>query len=256
VNGKSTLTRAIQKAFGQHATSAEFSTFATDRDNNRGPRDDIADLYAARMVLARESRQGARLAESLVKWLTGGDLVRARKLYQHAFTFDFTGKIWLTTNYLPRIVGVDDAIWRRIYLIPFEVSFLGREDKTLLGELLGPANQQAILAWIIEGARLWYERGLEPPEVVVQTRRDYRHDQDQVARFIEECCVQGDAFRGKARALYSRYKGWAEAAGEFVITESLFGRRVSQTFPKERTNQGMVYLRLGLRDDGGRSDDR
>ena len=81
-NGKGTLLRVIQATLGDYATTADFSTFTAQRDT--GPRDDVANMRGKRFVAAQESREGAPLAEALIKWLTGGDRVRARRLYENS----------------------------------------------------------------------------------------------------------------------------------------------------------------------------
>ena len=62
-----------------------------------------------------------------MKEITGGDTIAARFLYGEHFEFRPAFKLWLVTNHLPRVDGGDDAIWRRLRLIPFTVSFEGRE---------------------------------------------------------------------------------------------------------------------------------
>ena len=169
-------------------------------------------MMGKRFVSAQESREGAALAESLVKWLTGGDRVRARRLYENSYEFDPTHKVWLATNHKPVIRGTDPAIWSRLKLVPFEVSFEGREDKTLKQALL--CELPGILAWALEGCRLWQKEGLSFPESVVNATSEYRRDSDQVRRFIEECCTVGQFAQVKARTLYGAYRKWAEQTGE------------------------------------------
>jgi putative DNA primase/helicase len=128
-NGKGTFIKTVAEVLGDHAGTADFSAFTPKR--NDGPCDDIANMRGKRMISAQESREGAAFAESIVKWLTGGDRVRARRLYENSTEFDPSFKIWLATNHKPVIRGTDPAIWSRIKLIPFEVSFEGRENREL-----------------------------------------------------------------------------------------------------------------------------
>jgi putative DNA primase/helicase len=118
-NGKSTLLEVLRAMLGEYAACAAFDTFLQRREG--GPREDIARLDGARFVTATEGREGRRLDEALIKSVTGGDMVTARHLYQGSFEFVPQFKLWLATNHLPRIEGGDDAIWRRIRLIPFGV---------------------------------------------------------------------------------------------------------------------------------------
>src|SRR2546427_12153844 len=94
--------------------------------NPGAPRNDLAKLHGARLVKGAESQKQAALDEATVKEATGGDTMSARYLYQEYFDFRPQFKIWLTTNHLPDIRGTDDAIWRRIHLIPFKQQFTGK----------------------------------------------------------------------------------------------------------------------------------
>ncbi|MBI1897622.1 MAG: hypothetical protein HYS04_14015 [Acidobacteria bacterium] len=85
-------------------------------------------------------------------------------------------------------------------------------------------------------------------------RSSTREENDQLGRFIEECCVVADSLSGKARQLYECYRTWAEGAGENAITETLFGRRLKDRgFAKERRRHGTVYAGIALRAQGGAS---
>jgi putative DNA primase/helicase len=116
------------------------------------------------LLKAQETRQGAAFAESLVKWLPGGDRVRARRLWKNSSEFDPTHKLWLATNYTPGIGGNAPAIWSRMKLIPFTVSFEGREDKKLKELLL--TELPGILAWAVRRCLEWQKQGLRMPPAV------------------------------------------------------------------------------------------
>lgn len=111
-NGKSTFIEIICKLLGTHAETAEFTTFP-DMRNSGGPRNDLARLHAARFVKAAEGEHKARLAESIIKELTGEDTVAARFLFKEHFTFKPKFKIWLITNQKPEIRGSDHGVRSR-----------------------------------------------------------------------------------------------------------------------------------------------
>ena len=246
-NGKGTQLKTLALVMGDYAGTADFSTFVQRRDDS-GPRDDVANMRGKRLVSAQESREGAALAESLLKWLTGGDLVRARRLYENSYEFDPSWKIWLATNHKPVIRGTDPAIWSRIKLIPFDVSFEGREDKTLKTALL--AELPGILNWAVEGCLRWQEDGLQLPASVTDATADYRADSDQTRRFVAEVCIKGEYASGMGRLLYLAYRRWAVDAGEEPVSETAFGRRlVEHGFVKKHTEKGAKYEGIGLRSD-------
>ena len=147
-NGKGSFLGPLQAMLGDYASTADFSTFISASDD-RGPRDDVANMRGRRMVVSQEVREGAPLAEALIKCLTGGDTVRARNLYERSSEWRPTHHLWLAVNRRPTIRGTDSGIWSRIRLIPFSVSFDGREDKTLKAMLLN--ELPGILAWAVRG---------------------------------------------------------------------------------------------------------
>ncbi len=133
-NGKSTLLTVLKRLLGDYAMTAPFDTFMRARSDH-GPGNELARLRGSRLVTASESGEGKRLDEATVKEITGGDTIAARFLYGEHFEYTPQFKLILVTNHRPKVDGADDAIWRRIRLVPFEENFEGREDKTLTATL-------------------------------------------------------------------------------------------------------------------------
>jgi len=157
-NGKSTFIEALRYVFGPYASAADFSTFVTGKAMG-GPRNDIARLARSRLVTASESEKNCELAESLIKQLTGGDTVSARRLYTEAFEFKPMFKLWMFTNYLPKNRG-GDGIWRRVKLIPFAVRI---PDDQIDGDLPAKLRAEAsgILNWMLAGYEHFRSEGFE-----------------------------------------------------------------------------------------------
>ena len=244
-NGKGTLLKILTTIMGEYSGTSDFSTFVATRDD-RGPRDDIANMKGRRLVSAQEAREGASLAESIVKWLTGGDRVRARKLHENSYEFDPTWKIWLATNHKPTIKGQDPGIWSRIRLVPFDVSFEGREDRTLKAALVD--ELPGVLAWAVDGCLRWQAEGLPVPDSVVKATAQYRSESNQVARFIQDYCVLQKGVSVQASKLYLAYKQWTQRAKERErISDTAFGRRLVELgFEKEHKSCGTVYRDIGV----------
>ena len=244
-NGKGTLIKLIDDVLGDYAGTADFSTFVQRRDDS-GPLDDIAHMAGKRFVSAQESREGAPLAESLLKWLTGGDKVRARRLYENSWEFTPTHKIWLATNHRPQVRGTDPAIWSRIKLVPFDVTFEGREDRNLKDALAD--EREGILAWCVVGCLAYLRDGLAFQESVTAATAEYRHESDAVGRFIEERCVTGEYATGRAKSLFAAFKAWADETGEQIVTATAFGRRLTERgFRRDKDERGICYSGIGLR---------
>lgn len=173
--------------------------------------------------------------------------IKACRKYENPIEFLGTHKLWMDANHKPEIKGSDDAIWNRLHLIPFTVT-IPREklDRTLPENLLAEAT--GILAWAVKGAKLWLEHGLAKPPEVEAAASEYREEMDQVKHFIDDYCVAEPGAEVGARALHNAYRKWAEEAGERWLSETTFGVRMAKRgFQKSRTNSGMVYCGIGVR---------
>ena len=128
---------------GDYAAVAPMETFtasAFERHSN-----DLAGLRGARLVSAQEPEEGRRLAEAKIKSLTGGDPISAHFMRQDYFTFVPTFKLVIAGNHKPGLRSVDEAIRRRLHLIPFDLKIPAEERDHRLPEKL-KAEWPGILA--------------------------------------------------------------------------------------------------------------
>ncbi len=208
---------------------------------------DVAALAGVRFVSAVEVESGRRLSEVLVKQLTGGDLIRARFLYQNEFEFRPTAKFWLAANHKPVIRGGDHGIWRRIRLIPFAVTIPEeRRDKTLSEKLRAEAS--GILAWAVRGCLEWQERGLDPPEEVRSATAEYRSEMDMIGEFLSDCCIIKPEARVSASDLYQKYSEWSGKSGEKnTMSKRTFGQCLAERgFEAVRTTAARFWRGIGM----------
>jgi putative DNA primase/helicase len=155
-NGKSTLIGLLHGLFGDYGGVAEMDTFLASRGN--ALREDIADMRGRRFVSSQEPTINSAFAEATLKWVSGGDRIRARRLYEHAQEFQPTHKLWLAVNRVPTLRANDSAAWSRLRVIPFDVSFAGRINRELKVEL--NSELTGILRWAVKGCLLWQRDGL------------------------------------------------------------------------------------------------
>lgn len=242
-NGKSKVLETIAALLGSYAKQAEMSTFlAREKD---GVRDDLADLRGSRFVSAVEIQEGRRMAEALIKQLTGGDRIKARFLFSKLFEYTPTFKVWLAVNHLPVIRGTDLAIWERIRRIPFRVTIPKPErDKRLLEKLL--RELPGILNWAIEGCLTWQSKGLEEPEAITAAIGEYRAEMDIVKRFVDECCMTGQDYKTKAGYLFAAFTRWCQEIREAAVTQTAFGLRLKELGYEKATSNGTWYKGIGL----------
>ena len=162
-NGKGTFVNTVARIFGDYATIADMNTFLASH-TERHPTD-LAKLHGARLVIAQETQKGRRWDETKVKALTGGDRITARFMRQDYFDFTPTFKLFIVGNHKPRLRSVDEAMRRRLLLVPFTVQIPPAERDTDLPRKL-EAEWPAILRWCLDGCLEWQRDGLAPPEIV------------------------------------------------------------------------------------------
>ncbi|MFD9205928.1 phage/plasmid primase, P4 family [Streptomyces sioyaensis] len=210
-NGKSAFLDAVLNVFRGVTKSTEFSTFE-QRTAVGQASPELASLRGARLVTASETEKYSRLAEALVKQLTGGDPVTCRFLNQNPFTYVPSFLLMVAGNYKPAILSQDLGVWRRVKLVPFEATFRGAKADTSLPQQLRD-EAEGILAWAVRGAQEWYEGGLGEPTSVADATQDYRESEDRLAEFIAARLVQEPEARVAPMALRRAYAEWAEDAG-------------------------------------------
>jgi len=244
-NGKSTFQEAIAAALGDYAMRAPTEMLLTKRSG--GIPNDIARLKGSRFVASSETEEGRRLAESLIKDLTGQDTVTARFLWAELFEFTPTHKLWLSTNHKPEIRGTDNAIWRRIRLIPWTVTIPPAEqDKQLSTRLRG--ELPGILAWIVRGCLEWRREGLRAPDEVRRATGAYRAEMDVLAGFLAECCELDTGHWEYAKDLYECYKRWCDENGERPEPQRKFGGRLGERgFHRDRGGSRGAGIWRGVR---------
>ena len=214
---------------------------------------DLAALKGARLVAAMEVDDGQRFSESLVKQLTGGDVISARFMRSEWFNFKPTFKIWMAVNHKPVIRGTDKGIWRRIRLIPFTVSFPDeKQDKTLPARLR--KELPGLLAWAVDGRLEWQLCGLGIPDAVKRATEDYQSEMDIIGQFLDEKCFLNDSAQVRSKQLYDAFREWAESNGEHPRTNKWLTQRLAEKeYKKKSRSDGAWWLGIGLLSEGGSS---
>ncbi|MDY0168497.1 MAG: phage/plasmid primase, P4 family [Thermoguttaceae bacterium] len=240
-NGKSTLINALLAMLGEDYGMKAVAELLMARRDNEHPTE-RADLHGKRLVAAVETGEGRRLAESVVKELTGGDRIRARRMREDYWEFTASHKIILATNHKPEVRGTDHAIWRRLRLVPFTVCIPDVEQDKALPEKLH-AELPGIFAWAVQGCLAWQRHGLGEPEEVRAATAAYRSDQDTLGRFLAECCMVDASCRVRASDLLAEYQNWSS---DVRMTQRRFGTAMTERGFTRVRSSGIWYEGIGL----------
>jgi putative DNA primase/helicase len=221
-NGKGTLIETVFAALGAYAAALPNDVIIESR-NDPHP-NMFAQLLGVRLGVMAELRPSDRLNEGMLKKLSGGDTVRARFMGGEFFSFPPSAKLFSQTNYKPKVRGGDPALWARIRVIPFGVSFAGREDLTLPTRLR--AELPGIAAWLVRHCLAWQSKGLTPPPEVAEATAEYREESDRVGQFLSEKTTPAPMGRVSAAALWRAFRSWCEDRGEAPGAQNTFGAEV------------------------------
>jgi putative DNA primase/helicase len=252
--GKSTFLDAIKAALGSYAQVAQFETFMQQR-NAGGPREDLATMLGARFVSASEGNRGQKFDHAVVKQITGGDHVRARRLYSASFEFKPSFKLWLAANDAPKVHDDDNAMWRRLLRIPFEHPPETKDPRvkaTLTNPQLGGS---AVLAWMVQGCLDWQRDGLAIPGEVRAATQAYKQDMDPLQDFLEEICLAHEDLFVPSKTLFTVYTTWCRENNFHAhLTQKMLSDRITKKGFFNATNryQGRVergFFGIGLRAD-------
>lgn len=244
-NGKTTVIGALQGALGEYAMAIP-SDMLMVSTGDRHPTE-LAMLRGVRLAVGSETEQGKRWAEARIKQLTGGDPIRARFMRQDFFEFAPHFKLIVTGNHRPSLRGVDEAMRRRLHLVPFTVTIPREERDPELPEKLRE-EWPAILRWAIDGCIAWQREGLRPPSTVQAATEEYLEAEDALALWIEECAEEDPNAWEASGSLFASWKGWADRAGEFAGSQKRFSNILQERgfTPKRGTAGIRGYLGLRL----------
>lgn len=241
-NGKGTWYSAVKFALGDYAAMADPQLF-TQREGAH-PTGQM-DLLGRRFVVVSETAGGIRMDEALMKRLTGGDPIKARRMHKDFVEFDPSHLVMMVTNHLPKVRGDDPATFARLRVIPFDVVVPEQEQDKHLDEKL-QAEADAVLAWCLAGWHDYRRRGeeLDAPEAVRTRTEEYRVESDVLYRFISEQCVTGSGCRSIMSAVWSEFSNWCSAErinpGEYALgTSTALGKALDRMgYPVRRDRDG------------------
>jgi putative DNA primase/helicase len=246
-NGKSTLVNLIRDMLGDYGCHTATETLLVKQYDNNIPVD-LARLAGARMVTAIEANFNRHLDEAKIKGMTGGEPITARFMRQNLFQFVPEFKLWLVANDRPRVRGTDDAFWRRVRVIPFEVEIPKEEQDPNLPSRLR-AEWPGILAWAVRGCLKWQREGLNEPNAVSQATGRWRQAVDHVKRFVNEALVLGDGNAVSASTLYAHYSEWCNRNGERPLNMKELKNKLVELFDMthKRSRRGSDWVGVRLR---------
>ena len=228
-NGKTTISKTLYKLLGEYAVAAEKQTIMASRIQNAGaPRPDLVRLRDRRLVSISESEKDDKLAEGLVKNLTGGGVIICRTLHHEPVEFYPNFKIIVDTNHDIKTSGTDPALFRRLKIIPFNHVIPPEQIDLNFGEKL-EKELSGILNWGIEGYQMYQSEGLELPDCLKALVQEYAESMTPLDSWLQECV---DYFPNggqcpTSKQLFYSYQQWCQFNHEYCLGQRRFTQEIN-----------------------------
>ena len=159
----------------------------------------------------------------------------------------------MASNHLLKVQDSDHGFWRRVRLIPFNVTIpVEDQDKDLLVKLEDEAS--GILTWAVEGYRDCRRHGFGAPRSAQNAVDDYRAEMDVLADFLANPLLEFGEEKNVSKVdLYDHYIetcGGDSRAG--TLSKADFNRAlIARGFDTRQVGDRRVrsWVGIGLRND-------
>ena len=243
-NGKSTLLDVVSGILGDYAASMP-ENFLLDANGTAHPTE-IARLRGVRFAMASETRPDGKFNESRVKMLTGGDMLSARFMNQNFFDFRPTHTLFLAVNHLPAVKSGGDGFWRRLRKLDFRVTIPKEQQRENFAQFMIQEEGPGILKWMIDGAVRVTNAGFNEPDSVKLSTLEYRHEEDHIAKFLDERVLLASNGTVTKTAIFNSYRDWCIDNGERPITQNALNREVRQRLNTQEVSAGGARMFSGI----------
>lgn len=239
-NGKGTFLDALTAIYGDYAHPMRTEPLLATRYESHPT--EICDLRGRRLVIASETQEDRTWNEALLKKLTGGDPITARRMRQDSVTFLPTHTLIVSCNNQPTLSSVGEAERRRFQILEWGVSFKYADDPTFRpGDVIRDETfnrrleeeYPAILRWAMAGTLEWLKHGLKPPDSVLLSSQDYIVSQDMLGQWISDCLVLSQDSWTPSIDLWASWAEWTSLRGV------LPGRGIQGFIPKLTKREGL-----------------
>ncbi len=247
-NGKSTFWNTLARVLGTY--SGNMSADALTVGTRRNIKPEMAELKGKRLVIAAELEEGTRLNTATVKQLSSTDEVYAEKKYKDPFSFIPSHTLVLYTNHLPKVGAIDAGTWRRLIVVPFNARIVGKSDIKNYADHLFQNAGEAVLAWIIEGAKrvIDLDFKITLPRVVEEATAKYREENDWLNHFLMECCEADPAYSARSGEVYQAYRTYCNETGDFFrSTAEFYAALETAGFTRKRTSSANMITGIRLK---------
>lgn len=225
-NSKSMVQLMLERLFAVYCINFPVSVLTDARQSGGGPSPELAQAKGARIANVAEPDGKIPFMGSLIKRYSGGDTFFARGNHQDGGAIEAMFKMILYCNAVPPIDGADEAVEKRLKIIPFLSKYCNNAPKDIDEQFakrrfpMDPLFEKKInlfrrpMLWIVIN---YYEKysseGIVPPQIVVDYTKQYWEDNDPYKLFKNENLVEtnSDGDKISITNCYKIFKVWYSA---------------------------------------------
>jgi hypothetical protein len=123
-NGKSALFNwGMKTVLGDYFYTLGVTNAYSTRDVAEGCTPSISQSKRRKMVVMNEGERDKPINSAFIKALCGGDDIVTRDLYAQPKSEEFLPKMWMLSNFPPKVSGDDVALMKRLYPLDFIATF-------------------------------------------------------------------------------------------------------------------------------------
>jgi P4 family phage/plasmid primase-like protien len=248
-NGKSTYLNMLQKILQNTFITGEKQVIITDPKNpsrgNSGAQPGVLMMRNKRVVAFTETEHTDKLNCSMLKNLSGNDLISARALYSNVFEqFMMTGKLLIASNNVLEFHTDDPAVKSRFRYVRFDNTFDVNEK--FMFELMTPHRLSQIFSYCLKkGSSSILQENIDIPNCVVKSTSELFEDMDTVGTFIKEEYIMDNNKNVSCTAIYSDYVYYCTINGSEKLGRNKFYQHVEERgFKKTHCKTGNVFVGL------------
>ena len=252
-NGKSKIVDLMSKTFGEYQETLPVTALTRKRADAGSATPEMVPIKNKRFVSMMEPEEGEKINTSLMKQLTGGDVIKARGLFQDQDQFVVMARIFMSCNDLPPVSSMDEGTWRRIRVIPHVAKFVPPGTPTNPAANVHPRDpllDTKIIRWrpYFAGLLAWYYEtyylagDLKEPASVAAASNKYKEENDSFVAFNTDCLLREDGAEVRARDILERYREWTRTnPGRKVLDKKDVLARMRETYGAPIDAAGRVF---------------
>jgi hypothetical protein len=202
-------------------------------------------VEAERWHLLSVTKFGGKLEPEMFKKLVSGEPVEAHRKYKDPYMMTRYARLMFNCNVLPRDVELTDGFFRRLLIIPFQVTIPEKDQIKDLAKQIIATELSGVFNWVLTGLnRLLQNKRFTHSPIVKELVKQYRIESDSVAMFLQEKMIRpGTSKRLLLQDLYEEYAKFCKNNGYHAASNRTFASRLRGFgFKDRRIDEGTAFF--------------